>query len=258
MTEIPNKLSNGFDTVEPLAEPHTQPVTRLDFLKTAGMLVATAAVPRSIQNSQIYESRPHPFLYTFESGFGYRLNSMANYDQGDSGWANERIGFKKDTMSKGGCAPTAAAMVVATMNNNPKIRPDTLAWKYGPKYFWRAQADGHGNWDGFFDAIAGYKGQVHKYGGYKAGDLRLEDIEEIPTIVQHGGMAIALADAGGYFTFRGHFIVLRAADQEGLYIADPAGDGVVHNNTETRPFTPEVLAGRGKNDGRLLKIWAFV
>lgn len=187
--------------------------------------------------------------YKFTPGFGYKLAEMANYNQGDNRWANIGVGFKKGAMKAKGCAPTSLSMVVGTLKDNPRLKPDDVGRQYGPRYFFREGSNGKGNWDGVTQAIARDYGLDRRVLGDYDNRVNHSHFRIAKNIIQDGGMVMALAEPG-YFTGRGHFIVLRAYDR-GFRIADPNGN---QNHTERRAYSADFLIRSGK----LLKMWAFI
>jgi hypothetical protein len=180
---------------------------------------------------------------TTGSILGWQLTGecrMVSYDQGDPRWANLAYGRGKSPLAESGCGPTSLAMIGATLLNNTTITPATVANKYGDKYH---VSEGT-SW-GLFPVYAQDNGLTFK-------DLGT-DLNGAAEIIRAGGLVVISVDPG-YFTDRGHLMVIRAISQDGteFYLADPAGKGA-QGDSETRAFSAAFL----RSTGSMKHLWGY-
>lgn len=130
------------------------------------------------------------------------------YNQTDSKWGKKLYG-EKDPIATHGCGPTALAMVVSYFTDT-KILPDKMAvWAYKHGYCVTGAGSLH--------TIVPEGGAEW---GLKVKSLKVDKASLLKEL-QSGHVIVALMDKG-YFTNKGHFLILIKATEDGkLKIADP-------------------------------------
>ena len=141
------------------------------------------------------------------------LGSMSYYNQHDSHWGSYLYGGK-DSISKYGCGPTTAAMIVSAFGNvNGSITPKEMA-----------------NWSAAYGYYAPKSGSYHDYipAVLSAFDLIVDSVSAenrtpagIADLLNNGHILVALMGKGA-LTNGGHFIIITKQNPNGtVSIADP-------------------------------------
>lgn len=152
---------------------------------------------------------------------------FVNYNQGD--WSHP------DT----GCGPTSIAMILATLEGNRHITPNTVTSKISPE--WYSPGNSGTAAGAFFDMGRRYDLAVKNTSFHNA-----------EKVLQAGGLAIVHAAQGsGHFTMNGHYMVLKRFSHGRFRIADPNGNGY-SNDSEVRWWSPSALKANGIDD-----VWTF-
>ena len=141
------------------------------------------------------------------------LGPMSYYNQHDSHWGSYLYGGK-DSISKYGCGPTTAAMIVSAFGNvNGSITPKEMA-----------------NWSAAYGYYAPKSGSYHDYipAVLSAFDLIVDSVSAenrtpagIADLLNNGHILVALMGKGA-LTNGGHFIIITKQNPNGtVSIADP-------------------------------------
>ena len=141
------------------------------------------------------------------------LGPMSYYNQHDSHWGSYLYGGK-DSISKYGCGPTTAAMIVSAFGNvNGSITPKEVA-----------------NWSAAYGYYAPKSGSYHDYipAVLSAFDLIVDSVSAenrtpagIADLLNNGHILVALMGKGA-LTNGGHFIIITKQNPNGtVSIADP-------------------------------------
>lgn len=141
------------------------------------------------------------------------MGPMSYYNQHDSHWGSYLYGGQ-DTISKYGCGPTTAAMIVSSFGNvNGSITPKEMA-----------------NWSASYGYFAPKSGSYHDYipAVLSAFDLIVDSVkdgertpEHIADLLNSGHILVALMGKGA-LTNGGHFIIITKQNPNGtVSIADP-------------------------------------
>ena len=141
------------------------------------------------------------------------LGPMSYYNQHDSHWGSYLYGGK-DSISKYGCGPTTAAMIVSAFGNvNGSITPKEMA-----------------NWSAAYGYYAPKSGSYHDYipAVLSAFDLIVDSVSAenrtpagIADLLNSGHILVALMGKGA-LTNGGHFIIITKQNPNGtVSIADP-------------------------------------
>ncbi|WP_315505843.1 C39 family peptidase [Oribacterium parvum] len=139
------------------------------------------------------------------------LGPMPYYNQHDSHWASYLYGGQ-DSISKYGCGPTTAAMIVSAFGNvNGSITPKEMS-----------------NWSAAYGYFAPKSGSYHDYipAVLSAFDLVVDSVQDrspanIANLLNNGHILVALMGKGA-LTNGGHFIIITKQNANGsISIADP-------------------------------------
>ena len=156
------------------------------------------------------------------------LGSMPYYNQHDSHWRDFLYGGT-DSISKYGCGPTTAAMIVSAFGNvNGSITPKEMA-----------------NWSAAYGYFAPKSGSYHEYipAVLSAFDLIVDTVKaedrttaHLQELLNSGHICVALMGKGA-LTKGGHFIIIPKQNANGtVAIADPNS----YPNTQ-KDWNPEQL-----------------
>lgn len=156
---------------------------------------------------------------------------FVNYDQGD--WAYPSTN----------CGPTSYAMVAATLKGTKRITPNTITGQISPRWY--------------NPGVTGTEAKAFFAMGNRHG-LKVEDykgasrFQQAKETLREGGLAIIHAKPGsGYFTEKGHYLVIKRVQSGKFRIADSNGRGR-QGDSETRRWSVKALKKRGIGD-----IWTF-
>lgn len=153
------------------------------------------------------------------------------YLQTDSKWKN--LSYKGMTCGAGGCGPTSAAMLIATLTGKKITPADTFKWAGDHGFL----SPGHGT------EYGSYFQEQFKYYGLTATMLSWTNTYGKPDHANHklmidklkeGYYAIALMNKG-LWTSSGHFVVVWWADNK-IRINDPASTRDVRLNGDPKTF----------------------
>lgn len=135
---------------------------------------------------------------------------LTYFAQGDPRWADSLYG-RYDRLGAYGCGPTALAMIVNSFTQYAVTPIETAKWASDNGYCSPGEGSRHAL---IPDGLTHY--------GLSVTPLEDRSPEAVLNEVKNGKIVIALMDKG-YFTNSGHFLLLiRATDDDQLYIADPA------------------------------------
>lgn len=136
---------------------------------------------------------------------------LVYFNQSDPEWADKPYG--SDPIGRYGCGPTAMAMVVSSLCDEP-VTPSEMAALAAKQGYC---AKGHGSYLSIVNGIARAYGLESK----AIGELTVDAVYDA---LLTGDMLVALVGPG-HFTGGGHFIVLRGVTLTGkLLVADPVSD----------------------------------
>lgn len=163
------------------------------------------------------------------------MGPMSYYNQHDSHWGSYLYGGQ-DTISKYGCGPTTAAMIVSAFGNvNGSITPKEMA-----------------NWSASYGYFAPKSGSYHDYipAVLSAFDLIVDSVkdgertpEHIADLLNSGHILVALMGKGA-LTNGGHFIIITKQNPNGtVCIADPNS----YNNTNKEWNPAQLMRELKKN-----------
>lgn len=157
------------------------------------------------------------------------------YLQTDARWKN--LTYKGMSCGNGGCGPTCAAMLIATLTGKKVTPADTFKWAGDHGYLSSGQGTNYGSY--FQDQFAQY--------GLSATMLSWNNTYGKPDHTNHqllinklkeGYYAIALMNKG-LWTSSGHFVVVWWADDK-IRINDPASTRDVRLNGDPKTFKSQV------------------
>ena len=130
------------------------------------------------------------------------------YNQGDEAWAEQPFG--RDPIGRYGCGPTALAMAIASMTDEPATPASVASWAAGAGYCSPRS--------GSYLSIV--KGAAEAY-GLEYTPLGVLDAGALYSYLSEGGVIVALMGPG-HFTGKGHFILLHGVTLSGgILVADP-------------------------------------
>ena len=163
------------------------------------------------------------------------MGPMSYYNQHDSHWGSYLYGGQ-DTISKYGCGPTTAAMIVSAFGNvNGSITPKEMA-----------------NWSASYGYFAPKSGSYHDYipAVLSAFDLIVDSVKDgertpdhIADLLNSGHILVALMGKGA-LTNGGHFIIITKQNPNGtVCIADPNS----YNNTNKEWSPAQLMRELKKN-----------
>ena len=163
------------------------------------------------------------------------MGPMYYYNQHDSHWGSYLYGGQ-DTISKYGCGPTTAAMIVSAFGNvNGSITPKEMA-----------------NWSASYGYFAPKSGSYHDYipAVLSAFDLIVDSVkdgertpEHVAELLNSGHILVALRGKGA-LTNGGHFIIITKQNPNGtVCIADPNS----YNNTNKEWSPAQLMRELKKN-----------
>ena len=163
------------------------------------------------------------------------MGPMSYYNQHDSHWGSYLYGGQ-DTISKYGCGPTTAAMIVSAFGNvNGSITPKEMA-----------------NWSASYGYFAPKSGSYHDYipAVLSAFDLIVDSVkdgertpEHVAELLNSGHILVALMGKGA-LTNGGHFIIITKQNPNGtVCIADPNS----YNNTNKEWSPAQLMRELKKN-----------
>ena len=163
------------------------------------------------------------------------MGPMYYYNQHDSHWGSYLYGGQ-DTISKYGCGPTTAAMIVSAFGNvNGSITPKEMA-----------------NWSASYGYFAPKSGSYHDYipAVLSAFDLIVDSVkdgertpEHVAELLNSGHILVALMGKGA-LTNGGHFIIITKQNPNGtVCIADPNS----YNNTNKEWSPAQLMRELKKN-----------
>ena len=163
------------------------------------------------------------------------MGPMSYYNQHDSHWGSYLYGGQ-DTISKYGCGPTTAAMIVSAFGNvNGSITPKEMA-----------------NWSASYGYFAPKSGSYHDYipAVLSAFDLIVDSVkdgertpEHVAELLNSGHILVALMGKGA-LTNGGHFIIITKQNPNGtVCIADPNS----YNNTNKEWNPAQLMRELKKN-----------
>jgi lysophospholipase L1-like esterase len=172
-------------------------------------------------------------------------NAMTYYSQQDKKWANTKYGTC--TIGEGGCGPTSAAMIIATLTGNKTVTPPIISAKL--EDLGAVPACGT-DWDKWSELMKGYNLKLKNIA---------KDFDQASKALNEGGLVLASfgidGDTASKFTSGRHLMVIRKVSADGKYsIADPI-DLNRFSNKET--YTKEELLSRDPGTGGALNnMWA--
>lgn len=173
------------------------------------------------------------------------MGPMSYYNQHDSHWGSYLYGGQ-DTISKYGCGPTTAAMIVSAFGNvNGSITPKEMA-----------------NWSASYGYFAPKSGSYHDYipAVLSAFDLIVDSVkdgertpEHIADLLNSGHILVALMGKGA-LTNGGHFIIITKQNPNGtVCIADPNS----YNNTNKEWNPAQLMRELKKNYDAGGPLWSI-
>lgn len=153
------------------------------------------------------------------------------YLQTDPKWKN--LSYKGMTCGDGGCGPTSAAMLIATLTGKKVTPADTFKWAGDHGYL----SPGHGTEYGTY-----FQKQFYEYGidakmlswNNSYGNPDHPNHELMLSFLKKGYYVIALMNEG-LWTSSGHFVVVWWADDK-IRINDPASTRNVRLNGDPKTF----------------------
>ena len=173
------------------------------------------------------------------------MGPMSYYNQHDSHWGSYLYGGQ-DTISKYGCGPTTAAMIVSAFGNvNGSITPKEMA-----------------NWSASYGYFAPKSGSYHDYipAVLSAFDLIVDSVkdgertpEHVAELLNSGHILVALMGKGA-LTNGGHFIIITKQNPNGtVCIADPNS----YNNTNKEWNPAQLMRELKKNYDAGGPLWSI-
>ncbi len=157
-----------------------------------------------------------------------------NYKQFGKKWAKKMYssrGDKRQTMKVAGCAPTAAAIVLATFCDETITPADVADWFVDFKF----RKDGSGTKPGCFKWVATrFKGHgITRFLKTTSAKTAQQALEQGALVVAHMGP--------GYWTKDGHYIVLWKIENGVAWACDPGSSKRDHQAWDA--FKKEVKSG---------------
>jgi len=134
--------------------------------------------------------------------------TLTYYNQKDDAWATSPYGG--DQIGPYGCGPTAMAMVVSSLTQNPITPAEMASWAANAGY-WAFRSGSY---------LSIVQGTADAY-GLRCTSLHPENVDELRQELASDGIIVALMGAG-HFTRSGHFILLHGVALDGnILVADP-------------------------------------
>lgn len=134
--------------------------------------------------------------------------TLTYYNQKDEAWAASPYG--SDQIGPYGCGPTAMAMVISSLTQNPITPADMASWAANAGY-WAFRSGSY---------LSIVEGTANAY-GLRCTPVRPADADELRQKLASDGIIVALMGAG-HFTRSGHFILLHGVALDGnILVADP-------------------------------------
>ena len=133
--------------------------------------------------------------------------SVVYFNQMDERYAGKPYGT--DQVGRAGCGPTAMAIVVSSLTNNPMDPAQMAEWAYQNGYWCKGSGSYHALIPG---AAAAW--------GLPVSGCTASEPQRIIDALSNGKLVVAIM-AKGHFTKSGHFIVLRGVKDGKIMVADP-------------------------------------
>lgn len=194
-SSVYNKTANAFSQLASALHPPEEPQIAED----------------PVINDDIAQA--DPAVTTFENQNGQERLTGGNvtltyYNQKDEAWAASPYGG--DQIGPYGCGPTAMAMVVSSLTQNPITPADMASWAANAGY-WAFRSGSY---------LSIVQGTAEAY-GLRCTSLHPKDANELRQELASDSIIVALMGAG-HFTRSGHFILLHGVALDGnILVADP-------------------------------------
>lgn len=133
--------------------------------------------------------------------------SVVYFNQMDERYADKPYGT--DRVGRAGCGPTAMAIVVSSLTNNPMDPAQMAEWAYQNGYWCKGSGSYHALIPG---AAAAW--------GLPVSGCTASEPQRIIDALSNGKLVVAIMSKG-HFTKSGHFIVLRGVKDGKIMVADP-------------------------------------
>lgn len=162
----------------------------------------------------------------------YAKDGAKIYDQADPKWANKKFGGF--TIQKGGCGPSAMAMIITALTNKD-VTPDQVADYVAS--LGGVTKDG-ASWE--LPSIAAQNSDW----GIRVNDIATS-VAAFNSVLDTGGMVWACGSGGVPFSSEGHCIGIRARTDNGKWLIFDSG----HTENSNKEWDPQVIingiAGNG-------------
>jgi hypothetical protein len=173
------------------------------------------------------------------------VDGFTVYSQCDPDWKDKPYGSGgtqggcagPNTIGTDGCGPSAMAMIITALTGK-QVTPDVAA-AYATSQ--KLYVPGAGSSWSIAPVLA-------KHWGLKATPIG-NSIAKISATLQAGGLVIASGSGALPFTESGHYIVIRAAMEDGKWKVGDSG----HDNTSSQSWAPQQLI-KSMNDGSVYAI----
>lgn len=154
------------------------------------------------------------------------IDGFAIYNQNDPQWNNKSYGTS--TIGEAGCGPSAMAMIITSLTGKTVTPVDTADYAYESGMY----VDGQGSSHGIASKLA-------SHWGLSAKGIDGAGVSEVEKILRDGGLIIAVADGNAPYTNFGHFIVIRAVNENGKWLVGDSngiGGGMANSQKEWDPM----------------------
>jgi hypothetical protein len=151
------------------------------------------------------------------AGVNLKVGGVQYFSQCDPAWKTFPYGNNGDTVCSSGCGPTATAMILSTLKNDPSITPQIIA-EWGAKNGTIIYRNGVS--EGSYNGIAS---RAAKVWGLQSRVIK-PSVAELQQVFDEGGYVFINVGPGD-FTDGGHYIILRGFDSSGKLLVSDPNDG---------------------------------
>ena len=169
------------------------------------------------------------------------IGDFAIYNQYDPQWANEAYGTS--TISASGCGPSAMAMAITALNRNIVTPSDTALFGTDNNLY----IDGVGSSWTIVEEMSENWGLNSR--------IITATVTDINEALRDGGIVIVSGTGVSPFTSSGHYILIRAVTENGMWlIADSNGQKGINNSSIEYNPTTLINSGMNKSNVKVISV----
>ena len=151
------------------------------------------------------------------SGINLLVGGVRYFSQCDPAWKTINYGDPGDTICSSGCGPTATAMIISTLKNDPSITPQVIAeWGANNGMIYYENGESTGSKTAIAPRAAAAWGLNTR--------VMNKSLSAVQQVFNDGGYVFINVGPGD-FTDGGHFIILRGFDSSGKLLVSDPNDG---------------------------------